>query len=308
VPGVRGDDRVLAILCSDLHLSGRPPLARSVEPDWFEAMARPLREVRKLADRYRCPVVVAGDVCDRWNLSPEVINFAIDEMPVCWAVPGQHDLPNHRYEDIRRSAYWTLVQAGKIVNLKPGEPTTINDGLLAYGFPWGATITPPSFGPQGCTHLAVVHAFIWTGKHTYEGAPQERHLTGYTDLLRGYDAAVFGDNHKGFLAHTAGGTTVLNNGGFMRRTIAEVAYTPQVGILRAGGEITRYELDTTDDKFIDVREAAEVVERAYDMGELVAELAALGATEGLQFTEALKRFMDRNGVSDRVRRIVTQEA
>ena len=34
--------QVLAILCSDLHLQMKPPVARSAEPDWFAAMRRPL--------------------------------------------------------------------------------------------------------------------------------------------------------------------------------------------------------------------------------------------------------------------------
>ena len=43
-----------------------------------------------------------------------LISFAIRELPSCYAIPGQHDLPNHSYTDIQRSAYWVLVEAGII--------------------------------------------------------------------------------------------------------------------------------------------------------------------------------------------------
>jgi hypothetical protein len=36
----------LAILVSDIHLSDKPPIFRSSEPDWFEAMKRPLDQLQ----------------------------------------------------------------------------------------------------------------------------------------------------------------------------------------------------------------------------------------------------------------------
>ena len=41
--------KVLAILCSDIHLSHNAPVARSAEPDWYIAMKRPLDEIADLA-------------------------------------------------------------------------------------------------------------------------------------------------------------------------------------------------------------------------------------------------------------------
>lgn len=54
--------KTLALLIADVHLSWRPPIARSAEPDWPEAMARILRQVADLAAEHRCPILCAGDV------------------------------------------------------------------------------------------------------------------------------------------------------------------------------------------------------------------------------------------------------
>ena len=38
-------NKVIAILSADWHLSHHPPVWRSAEPDWYAAMQRPLEEV-----------------------------------------------------------------------------------------------------------------------------------------------------------------------------------------------------------------------------------------------------------------------
>ena len=105
----KNTENIIAIFAADLHLSLKAPIWRSTEQDWFEAMLRPLVELRTLATLHNCPIVYAGDIFDKWNSPPELINFAIEHLPKGHAIPGQHDLPLHNYEDIRKSAYWTLV-------------------------------------------------------------------------------------------------------------------------------------------------------------------------------------------------------
>ena len=100
---------VIAVCCSDIHLSHRPPKLREAEPNWYAAQARVLSQVRAVVETHKCPLIVAGDVFDEgWRAHkcpPELVNFAIRHLPVCYAVPGQHDLPHHRYADVDKSAY-----------------------------------------------------------------------------------------------------------------------------------------------------------------------------------------------------------
>ena len=297
---------VRAILVSDIHLQARAPVARSTEPDWFAAMLRPLEEIGALAERHDAPVLYAGDIFDRWNSSPEVINFAIKHLPRGHAVPGQHDLPNHNYDDIKRSAYWTLVEAGRLVNLEPGVGTNVA-GVCVYGWPWGFGIGPPTEPPEpGRLRVAVCHAFIYTPATGYPGAPPASRITAFKERLAGYDVAAFGDNHKGFIKTIRDGPTVINCGGLMCRKVDEVSYEPGVGLLLADGTVERHLLDCSEDMFIDITEAAELVERALDMTEFVSGLRGLGASDALDFVEALKRFLDGNNITDRIRSIVLE--
>lgn len=313
--------RVVAILCSDIHLQLRPPVARSVEDDWFEAMRRPMRQVRDLQQRHECPVLIAGDIFDRWNAPPEVINFAIDELPDrVYAIPGQHDLPHHDYNARHRSAYGTLAKAGRIVDLEAGMRHPIpGTNIMVSPFPWGVpieTVDPEAAEFQNpdydwlhvaqnldydWLHVALIHRYVWKTDCGYPGAPKEAKLGAFKKVLTGYAAAVFGDNHKGFHVER-GPVNVLNCGGFMRRKIDEVSYEPHVGLLFEDGLIDRVALDCSEDEFIDVAEATAVVERALEMGEFVAELSALGK-EGLDFLEAVKRFLDNNHITGRIREI-----
>lgn len=298
--------RVRAILVSDLHLQQRPPLARSCEPDWFDAMARPLAEIRGLLRKHKAPVIYAGDIFDRWNAGPEVINFALRRLPRGFAVPGQHDLPNHDYDQMERSAYGTLVAADHLVNLPPGEPYEVAPGLTVTGFPWGVDPHPHE-RPKGCTDItvAVIHRFIWTKGTGYPGAPEEAHLKAIRRKLKGYDVAVFGDNHKGFLVPD-GPTKIINCGGMMQRKTDEADYRPGCGLLHYDGTITRHYFNTTRDVIIEYTEGESAVERLLDMSAFVGHLRELGEDDELDFRAAVTRFFAENDIDEQVKTIIRE--
>lgn len=301
-----------AILVSDVHLQARAPVARSPEPDWFEAMARPLREIQDLACEHQVPVLYAGDIFDRWNSSPEVINFALEHLPPGYAVPGQHDLPNHSYDEIERSAYWTLVQAGHLTNLPPGESIGISgpwmsSTVFVRGFPWGYSPEPETeISVKQIIRMALVHRFIYTKETGYPGAPTDGRVSAFRKNLAGYDVAVFGDNHKGFIKCPRGGPVIVNCGGLMRRKVDERDYRPQVVLLYGDGSVGQYHLDTTQDEFIELTAAEEAVEKLLDMTEFVASLRGLGANDALDFLAAVKRFLNDNDIPNRVRDIILE--
>lgn len=223
-------DVVIAIVCSDMHLSHQPPRARREEPDWYEAMKRPLDQIRTLVDRYDAPIVCAGDIFDRWNSPPEIINFAIRHLPNMYAVAGNHDLPLHNYQDIKKSAYWTLVEAGVIINLEPGQYIN-HKRLCLWGFPCGSEIKPLKAN-RDFFHLAVVHKYIWEDGHGFTNASDDDHVSATMKRLKGFNAAVFGDNHIGFIKKN-----LINCGALIRRNIDQVNYRPMVGLLHASGKI-----------------------------------------------------------------------
>lgn len=224
-------------------------------------------------------------------------------MPKGYAVPGQHDLPYHRYEDIHKSAYWTLAQAGVVENLPPGIPVTVDRSLSLCGYPWGHPVQPAADRGRG-TNLAVVHSFIWTKSTGHPGADEGKRVRGYLDKLIGYDAAVFGDNHKPFEAR-AGRCNVFNGGTFVRRRTDEKDVRPGAGLLMKDGTWRRVHWDTTLDEWADANDlAVKVAEAAGISADRLLEELGAAADTGLNFAKAVFEALDDQQVGGLLRELV----
>jgi len=297
----------IAIAIADLHLSLLQPACRA-DKDWLEVQAGYLKQVKDITEGFddpsrRLPILCAGDIFDRWNAPPELINFALQHLPdgmIC--VPGQHDLPNHRTDQVHRSGYGVLKQVGKIVDIS-GKRTNKDIGLLVYGFEWGSEILPPDHEKPDLLQVALIHQYCWTDFHSYPGAPEDSNLSKFAKSLKGYDVAIFGDNHKGFLSELKTGTTVLNVGGFIRRKSDEIGYNPSVGIIYSDGTVKRCKLDTSADKFHE--EIAEREEVPLNMKEFIDGLEGLGE-HGLNFREAVENHLRDEELTPAVKQIIKQ--
>ncbi len=273
-------------------------------------MERSWSQVRDLQNKYQCPLIIAGDVFDDgWRPTkcpPELINWAISQLPEqCYAVPGQHDLPHHRYEDVRKSAYWTLVKTGKIIDLGIQPPmeviTTGGRVIRLHGFPWGTLVEPLNRSNHLCIEIAVIHEYVWIKGKSYPNAPKEHWLDNDKNKLKGYDVCVFGDNHQSFDFVTEH-TRVHNCGAFMRRRLDEKDHKPSVGLLHADLSITRHYLDISKNVFdITPREGKRT--SSIDPSELIGELKSLG-DKVLDFTEALERLRASGQIEDDVWKII----
>ena len=296
---------VIAIAISDIHLSHKPPSSRSCEDNWYEAMKRSLYQVKKLQKKHLCPVIIAGDIFDDgWRMNkcpPSLINFAIAELPdKIYAIPGQHDLPNHRYDEIERSAYWTLVEAGKIKDIDPSHPECIGgvQPIRLCGFPWGFEVTPCVDSHDMYLEIAVIHSYIWVKGKGYQGAPEDKLASKWKNKLKGYDIAIVGDNHHPFrVSKEKAGIEIYNCGTLMKRKLDERNFSIGIGLLRRNGEVTRVELSTNKEKWIDKDSIIPDIMNARD---LVNELNNLSDTS-VSFTEALERAMEENKVNNEVR-------
>lgn len=314
----KASPHVVAILCSDIHLSHTAPIARSVEDDWYGVMARTLAQLDRLVLKHKCNIICAGDIFDRWNVCPELINFALKHLPPMFAIPGQHDLPYHNYADLPKSAYWTLVEAELIQNigstgLYADGKNGSEDNLILRGFPHGFPIKPLNnrlelTSDRELPIVAVVHDYIWSGNSKYPGAPKERLVNNLKKKFKGYDAAVIGDNHRGW--RTQNGNkffpcSIINCGTMMRRKMDEIGYEPRVGLLWSDMTITTEPLDTEQDKFTDTVELAQRLEAEIETGGLVNELTSL-VDAGLNFVEAVKQFLRANKITGRTKAIILE--
>lgn len=306
--------RPIAILISDIHLSETPPRCRAGEPDWTEAQQRPLREIIRKADELEVDVICAGDIFHKWDPSPALINFALDELPFMYAVAGNHDLPYHDPDREGESAFGTLVRAGKIKRLRTGERSYVgshpsNPGLMAYGFGYGKKITPPDDRREEIVRLAVVHAYIWhelLPDTSYPGAPPEATVGAFKTKLKGYDVALFGDNHSPFYAK-CGKCIVYNHGNLIRRTVDECKRTPEYGILYSDGSIERKPLESAAEDVFEADIPDNDVDKMEEDLEAVEDFIRSINTSGearFDYAQALERYLADNRVSDAVAKVL----
>jgi DNA repair exonuclease SbcCD nuclease subunit len=298
---------VVGIFVADLHLSEKPPIARSVEENWLKVQARYVEQLRNLQQKHAmAPIFIAGDLFDRWTVSPYLLSNVLGwfyDMKI-WAIPGNHDCPNHSYKDLGKSAYWTLVEAYAINHLHPGITHCIGN-LMIHPFPFGHKVTPPSKSSDLCLDVALIHDYIWTADTGYEGADPEHRYASWLKKLKGYDVAVFGDNHKGFLLRKDNRLTIANCGTFMRRHSDERSGEPCGILLHSNGAVTRSYFDTSLDKFYDMADSLKENEKdlVIDLAEFANELSALHS-EKLDYAKTVIQWAKREGTPDKVMEII----
>jgi len=297
------NDKVIAIFCSDIHLSLTPPVWRSAEPDWLEAQKRPLLELQQLKDKYNCPIFCAGDVFDKWNSPAELINFALEYLPDMYAIPGQHDLPLHNLNDIKKSAFWTLIKAGKIIhNKSETDKIIVGPPIRIEAFSYGIKIEPIKKEESDKRILiCLAHQYVWIKGYSYPNVPKENVLYNLQKQLKGYEIAVFGDNHKHFYTSMEN-TQVWNCGALIRRKSDEKDYRPCVGLLTAGGHIKIHYLDISQDKHLTNYDNINSKEDI-DIDGFIKNLENLGDT-ALNFVDAVKRYFEDKKTNKEIMNII----
>jgi len=293
----------LAVVCSDLHLSHIAPSARSTEPNWYEAQDRVLRQVIEIANDQKVGILIAGDLFDRYNSPPELINWAINLLkggPLVWAIPGQHDMPHHNLAELYKSAYWTLVRSGVIENLLGDNRLFESSSCQVHPFPFGTEVSVHRRSNIKL-NVAVIHACVMKKGFDYPGLPTEWYVEGWKKKLKGFNTAVFGDNHKGF--EVPGKPFMYNCGCLIRRKSSERELRPSVGVLMDDGSVERRYLDCSMDRWVEGEDLPSVVEGELGLKEFIEELGDLGE-ESLDFRAALTRYLEVEKPAAEVRRVL----
>lgn len=242
-PTTKNSNRVVAVVCSDVHLSDKPPTARleQTEDHWFEAMKWVLTELIEVANLHQCPLVIAGDLFDQPKPSVKLVRLAYDELSClkysCFAVAGQHDLPNHSMEYFDESGMGLLRKVGALKMLA-NAPVDIG-GVHVYGASWGDWY--PTTIDKSKVNVLIAHMYCWKEQHSYPGAPENKHAQYHLSFMDelGYRSAVFGDNHLGF-EHVEMGTVsgrLVNNGIVIPRNSDFTKYTACYTLLYADGTV-----------------------------------------------------------------------
>lgn len=289
---------LIAVACADLHLSLQAPACRA-EKDWSQVQMGYLQELNSLAKMRGVPILCAGDIFDRWNPTPELINFALEHLPndmIC--IPGQHDLPHHRMDLMHRSGYGVLKRVKKIRDIA-GTSTGNLGGFDVRGFGWDQQLEPTKKLDR-FLRIALVHRYVWVNGKGFPGAPKEALAGTLQKSLRGYDVAVFGDNHQRFKAKV-GQCTLWNCGGFIRRKSDEQSYLPAVGMIYSDGSTEPYFLNVEGDCFHAAGAGATATPA--DLREFIAGLESLGE-HGENFAEVVKNYLRQPDLSPGVKRVI----
>lgn len=302
----KGRDKVIAVLCADIHLSSSPPRARREEPDWFKAMKKPLDDLAHLSTHYNAPILCAGDIFNHWKADPALINFALKYLPPMYAIPGQHDLPLHNIDLIEKSAFWTMVLSERVIPIIQKAPVSIENDIILHGFYWGKKLTPLKRIVKSKYHVALVHDFLWTKNHTYPNAPKTNKASQYRDRVEGYHAVVFGDNHKGFKIKL-NNVPVWNCGTLMRRNSDEKEYVPKIGLLCQSGNIITHRTNTIGESLKTNEEDLSGLNRKAE-GDMLDFLNGLKEAQihNFDFVEAIEFLMKKYSVSQDVRKILLE--
>ena len=256
-------------------------------------------------------MLIAGDLFHNWNAPPELVNFVlrITRGWEIYAVPGNHDLPNSRYSDLKRSAFWTLVKADAIRDVHHSQPVRIPGyrGIRVHGFIECAEDLCPPVDKRGeDLEVALVHGYVWRdGREAYPGAPPDAYYLTRMERLKGFDLAVFGDNHHGFEVMTPGHDmpSVYNCGCFVRRRSDERHLRPAVGVIYSDGTVERRYLDTKHDRFLDIVEPAVVKSLGMDYEELMNILRNAADTVA-SFRDAVRVFLRESKVDPAVESVI----
>ena len=292
--------KAIAVVCSDIHLSDKPPVYRSKEKDWFEAMQRPLQEMEELAHELDVDILCAGDIFDKWNCSPALINFAMVTLPKMKSIPGQHDLPYHSYDQLEKSAYYSLSLHDRLDHLSNDTVTPYhsNNNFAVHPYGWNASLKMND-EPQ-MLNIALIHKYIWRKGNTYPGADPTGHVEMIAKKLSHCDVIICGDNHSGF-EYKAGSSFIFNCGTFMRRTLADENYSPGCGILYENGTVRRYLFDTKEEVYLEREQIQNSYE--FEMDKLKKELESLGSSN-IDFVEELRRRYKEHKLEDQTIQII----
>ena len=294
------------IFCADLHFSDKQPTSH-IASDWFGFQRAQLERLNALQKTYGCPVLCAGDIFHRPTVSIELLNMVIDHLPrPFYCIPGQHDLPYHSEEQLEKSAYYNLVKHEGIYDVSNGpeilyNPDTGLEDTRLIGMPFGRDYPDRnSIGMVGDGD-DIEHDVLLAHRYCYipDASPipldkvsEEDHAKAHYKRVKGYQLALYGDNHAGFQTKN-----IINCGTFMQRN-ADDAFG-QVWLIDAFWNAEPYILqEETLVRKVEHKEKG--TEPDFDCSNYIE---ALKETNGaFDFHQAVQTYMKVNNVSAEVRK------
>lgn len=226
-------NKPILITTSDWHLRSTVPVSRLAKC-WYTIMELRIEQLKhKYPD---VPIAIAGDIFDRPDPPSSLVSWAISilEGMEIYTIPGQHDLPYHRYQARDEGAYGALVKANAIRDMPAYEWTVIGNmssAVVVYPMPWERYALPAQDALPGPFRLGLMHKYLFTdASNCYVGADQENHAVGMTKHLQHFDLIAVGDNHIPWSV-----PKIINHGSLFSMTSAQIGHVPLIGVVYEDG-------------------------------------------------------------------------
>ena len=207
------------ILCADIHLREDTPTCRT--DNFIGTIMAKLWWLKTLQKGHGCPVLHAGDLFHHWKPSPYLLSLTMATIPDrFFTIYGQHDLPQHNWQNREKSGIHTLEMAHKLTVL-PGTH-------------WEQEPEDLSFPIKG-RKILVWHVMNYKGKEPWPGANVPTAL----NLLKKYpeyDLILTGDNHRPFV-ESFEGRLLVNPGSFTRQSADQINHKPRVYLYYADSNV-----------------------------------------------------------------------
>ncbi len=227
-----------AILTADWHIRATVPICRT--DDFMAAMWKKVGFILDLSDKYRIPILIAGDV----GLKSQWPNWLLEEFigrikakkgkAGVYAIPGQHDLPDHNIDLWRASAIGVLHESETVMFLGVDGQKFIHldePGLWSvFPFPYSIEVSDIK-NPLGEDYLrpliAISHTLVTERAPESFLVDKAQSAMNLLERFPKYDLILVGDNHKPFVQEHEG-RLLVNPGSLMRTTADQVDHKPRV--------------------------------------------------------------------------------
>jgi len=236
-----------AILTADWHIRADTPECRT--DDFLQAQEDKVKFIVSYAKKYDCPILIAGDIGHRHQWPNWLLRWFIEitKGTHIIAIPGQHDLPGHRLDNITKSAQGVL-SITDVIDLRTkvflktevevrtialsGDIKFRDTSFNILSFPYSKPLMPIKNVPtteelcNNYPNIAITHQMIIKDKLLWPGqvAPKgSRILKKYPE----YDLILSGDNHHPFVVKYKK-QLLVNPGSIMRTTADQADHKPRI--------------------------------------------------------------------------------
>lgn len=282
------DFKVDAILCSDFHLwePGTNPPCRL--DDHSEAQWQKIKQIKILKKKYNCDIFHAGDLFEFWKSSPELTNLAIALLPKMKSIAGQHDLPQHNIELIKKSSFKTLVGSKTIEFLS-------SQGNWEFDID---TIEPFEYKSR---KIIIMHKLIYEGELPFPGCTAPN-VNKVFKMFPKADLILSGDNHKTITA-TKGKQLLINPGSLTRHKASQADHKPCVFLYNA--ELNDFKIHYLKiKKDVISREHIEIAKHKEERSIAFIEKLKDSWDIGLSFEDNIEKAIQENDIPKKMQTII----